>query len=91
MSVESRMEGFEKVANKEEAHDVSKLMDEFQEVYKAHKTASKDKLAALPFGIKSVRLCPECGEFMEIKEIMEGKAIYYCKGCREDISIIVEK
>lgn len=90
MNVESRMDEFEKVANKEEAHDVSELMAEFEKVNKAHAEGSKDKQGTLPFGIKSRKPCPECGDFMEIKEIKEDKALYYCKTCRETVVISVE-
>lgn len=90
MNVESRMAGFEKVANKEGAHDVSGLMDEFQKVNKIHVEGSKDKEGTLPFGIKTRKPCAECGGFMEIKEIKENKASYYCKTCKETVVISVE-
>lgn len=90
MKVEMRMDEFQKVANKEPAHDVSELMDEFEKVNKTHVQGVKDKEATLPLGIKSRKPCPECGGIMEIKEIKENKASYYCKVCKETVAVSVE-
>lgn len=89
MSVESRMDEFEKVSDKQKAHDVSGRMAEFEQVDKTQKHTDKDKNSTLPYGIKRLRPCPECGEFMEIQEIRENKATYYCQGCKKTIDILI--
>ena len=66
MSVESRMGEFEKVSDKENTQDVSKRMDEFEQVDRTQKKFSKDKFGILPYGMKKIRPCPNCGEIMEI-------------------------
>ena len=91
MSVETRMDEFEKVSDKKDIHDVSSRMAEFEQVDKGSKHSSKDKFGTLPYGIKRVRPCLECGEFMEIQEIKEKEAIYYCKHCDKTISITTVK
>ena len=91
MSVESRMDEFTKVSDKKNAQDVSGRMSEFEPVDKSQKYSSKDKASTLPYGIKCTRPCPECGEFMEIQEIKEKEAIYYCKTCGKIQSVLIEK
>lgn len=91
MSVESRMGEFEKVSDKENNQDVSKRMDEFEQVDRTQKKFSKDKFGILPYGMKKIRPCPNCGEIMEIEEIKEKEAIYYCKACNLTKSILIEK
>ena len=83
MSIEKRMQDFEKVSEKQTAsEDVSKRMDEFDKVAES-KQASGDKTGALPYGLKRFRPCPHCGEFMEIQEYITGGASYLCKACKQ--------
>ncbi|MBE6024865.1 MAG: hypothetical protein E7231_17075 [Cellulosilyticum sp.] len=91
MSVESRMDEFEKVSDKKNTHDVSGRMEEFEQVDKRNKYIDKDKTGVLPYGIKRLKSCPVCGEFMEIQEIKEKDALYYCKGCQKVVTFSVEK
>lgn len=89
MSVESRMDEFAKVSDKNMAQDVSGRMAEFEQVDKTQKYPSKDKVGALPYGIKPLRPCTECGEVMELQEIKGESAIYYCKSCDKQVSVAV--
>ena len=91
MSVESRMDEFEKVSDKKTAQDVSRRMQEFEQVDKSQKYPSKDKSGTLPYGIKRLRPCPECGETMEIHEIKEDEAVYHCKSCGNKLTLAIEK
>lgn len=87
MNVESRMAEFEKVSDKQNPQDVSERMKEFEQVDKEIKCPVKNKEAALPYGIKRIRICDTCGEFMEIQEIKEKQAIYYCPNCDKTVTI----
>lgn len=91
MNVESRMDEFSKVSHKQNLQDVSDRMEEFEPIEKVSKYSSKDKYGTLPYGIKPIKCCPECGEFMDIHEIKDNQAIYYCMGCSKTISIVTEK
>ena len=89
MSVESRMDEFKKVSNNKVMQDVSGRMEGFEKTKKLKKDNLKDKFGALPYGIKGVKPCPQCGEFMEIEEIKEKKAIYLCKNCHQSFEVIL--
>ncbi len=87
MSVESRMDEFLKVADKQNIRDVSGRMSEFEQVEKVTQYPSKDRFGTLPYGIKKVKSCPDCGEFIEIQEIKDNTAIYFCEACGKNIYI----
>jgi len=91
MKIEDRMGDFEKVADKVLAKDdkeVKERMTDFEAVTKGKEHDKGD--STLPFGLKRYKTCPECGEFMEIHKIEEGKAIYRCKNCEKEIHQEIE-
>ncbi|MDF2612335.1 MAG: hypothetical protein K0S71_121 [Clostridia bacterium] len=91
MSIEKRMQDFEKVSEKQfAAEDVSKRMEEFDKVTADKKRLSNDKTGALPYGLKRYRPCPHCGEFMEIQEVMADGANYLCSSCHKVSKIKLE-
>lgn len=91
MSIDSRMDEFKKVAHKVKDQDVKGRMEEFKIVDKAQKEDIKEKATStLPHGLKRYRNCLECGEIMEIEELKETEAIYYCKSCNQKISVKVK-
>ncbi len=84
MSIEKRMQDFEKVSEKNGASEnVSKRMAEFNKVIGETKHHSSDKTGLLPFGLKRNRPCPHCGEFMEIQEVTADDATYLCGSCHK--------
>lgn len=84
MSIEKRMQDFEKVSQKQEGvEDVPKRMAEFDKVPGASKQVSHEKTGSLPFGLKRYRPCPYCGEFMEIQEVIKDEATYLCDACNK--------
>lgn len=85
MSIETRMDEFEKVSNKEQPQDVSNRMAEFEAVDKYQKKLSKEKYSTLPYGIKRYKTCPQCDEIMEIHEIKGANVIYKCKTCHQNM------
>ena len=87
MSIESRMDEFEKVSHKEEKKDVKQRMDEFEEVANKQGSSSKEKSASLPYGLKRYNTCPYCGEFMEIDEVQGRKGAYKCLSCKKEAII----
>ena len=84
MKIESRMDEFEKIADKKPVEDVKKRMAEFEQVDRTISSASSDKESTLPFGLKRYKTCPYCGEIMEIHEISSQKAVYRCKTCHKE-------
>lgn len=91
MSIESRMDEFERVSNKKLVQDVPKCMDEFEPVDKTPILPIKEKNSTLPYGIKRFKTCPSCGEFMEIHELKDGEAIYQCRTCDKNVSVLINK
>lgn len=87
MSIEARMEEFEKVSDKEQIQDVSSRMAEFKTVDKQQKRLSEEKYSTLPYGIKRYKTCPQCDEIMEIYEIKGSHTIYKCKSCHQYTAI----
>lgn len=88
MNVDSRMDEFEKIEHKIKNQDVKGRMEEFKNVDKMQKQDFKDKATStLPHGVKRYRTCEECGDSMEIEELKEAEAIYYCKTCKQKVSI----
>ncbi|WP_069999671.1 hypothetical protein [Cellulosilyticum sp. I15G10I2] len=84
MSIEKRMQDFEKVSEKNlTSEDVSKRMAEFDKVASETKHHSNDKTGSLPYGLKRYRPCPQCGEFMEIQEFAADAATYLCSTCHK--------
>ncbi len=84
MSIEKRMQDFEKVSEKHlDAEDVSKRMEGFEKVPADTKHISHDKTGSLPYGLKRFRPCPYCGEFMEIQEFIADGATYLCGSCHK--------
>jgi len=82
MSIEKRMQDFEKISEKQQGvEDVPKRMEEFDKVTADKKRLSNDKTGSLPYGLKRYRPCPHCGEFMEIQEVMKDGATYLCNAC----------
>lgn len=91
MSIESRMDEFERVSNKKLIQDVPECMDEFESVDKGHILPIKEKTSTLPYGVKRFKTCPSCGEFMEIHELKGEEAIYHCHTCDKHISILINE
>ena len=87
MSIESRMDEFEKVSHNKEKKDIKKRMDEFEEVAKHQGSSSKEKSASLPYGLKRYNTCPYCGEFMEIDEVQGRVGTYKCTKCKKEATI----
>ncbi len=90
MSVESRMDEFERVSNKQIKSDIKGRMEDFKEVDKSQTHTGKEKSSTLPYGLKRFRSCPHCDEFMEIHEVKDKQAIYHCPNCNRRISIDIE-
>lgn len=88
MSIEKRMQEFEKVSQKPESvEDVTKRMEEFEKVPGAVKQGTHEKTGTLPFGLKRFRPCPHCSEFMEIYEVKKDGADYFCKNCSKVVNV----
>lgn len=87
MSIESRMDEFERVSNKKIATDVTGRMEEFEPVDKDQKLPAKEKISTLPYGVKRLKACLTCGEMMEIREFKEDEVIYICKSCGQKITL----
>ena len=86
MSIESRMDEFERVSNKKIATDVTGRMEEFEPVDKDQKLPAKEKIITLPYGVKRLKACLTCGEMMEIREFKEDEVVYICKSCGQKIT-----
>lgn len=88
MSIEKRMQEFEKVSDKQlTTEDVTKRMEEFNKVLEDTKNTSHDKTGSLPYGLKRFRPCPYCGEFMEIQEVTADGGVYQCSSCSKTSKI----
>lgn len=87
MSIKSRMEGFEKIANKEAKEDVRERMDEFEKVPQAKGKVHGRKTGDLPYGLKRYIPCEICGDMMEVCEVNQGFAIYKCTTCHQSAQI----
>lgn len=87
MSIESRMDEFERVSNKKVVTDVTGRMGEFEPVDKNQKLPTKEKTSTLPYGVKRLKTCVVCGEMMEIREFKEHEVIYICKSCGQKIAL----
>lgn len=84
MSIEKRMQDFEKVSQKQStAEDVDSRMEEFEKVIGDTKHVSSEKTGSLPYGLKRYRPCPYCGEFMEIQEVTKNGGTYLCNACNK--------
>lgn len=91
MSIESRMDEFEKVSHKTTEQDVKERMEEFDPVDKVQKKLTKEKTSTLPYGLKRYKTCPHCGEFMEIHELKETEATYLCKNCKQRTTVKIKE
>ena len=89
MSIESRMEEFEKVSHKKEAADVKERMEEFETIDKDKKTQDKEKESTLPYGVKRFKVCTACDEMMEISEFKAHEVIYICKACGQKMTLTI--
>jgi hypothetical protein len=88
MSIEKRMQDFEKISEKQlTTEDVSKRMEEFDKVQEDTKRVSREKTGSLPYGLKRYSPCPYCGEFMEIQEVNDKDAAYLCDYCHKTSKI----
>ncbi len=87
MSIESRMDEFEKVSNKKLMTDISGRMEEFEPVDKDKNLPTKEKTSTLPYGVKRFKSCALCGEIMEIHEFKEEEVSYICKSCGQKITL----
>lgn len=89
MSIESRMDEFERVSNKKKVTDVTGRMEEFDSVDKDQKLPTKEKTSTLPHGVKRLKACSACGEMMEIREFKEYEVIYICKSCGQKLTLAI--
>ena len=89
MSIESRMDEFEKVAHKKSVTNVEGRMEEFETVTKEKKLSSKEKISTLPYGVKRFKACTACEEMMEICEFKEHEVVYICKSCGQKVTLAV--
>lgn len=89
MSIESRMDEFEKISHKKGVTDVEGRMEEFETIEKEKKLPTKEKISTLPYGMKRFKVCTACDEMMEISEFKEHEVIYICKSCGQKITIAV--
>lgn len=88
MNIDSRMDEFEKVQHKSKNQDIEGRMEEFKSVDKMQKEDFKDRsTSTLPHGVKRYRTCRECGDTMEIEELKDTEALYYCKTCKKKVGI----
>lgn len=92
MSIETRMDEFEKVADKSEVQKevIEERMNEFEITGKKSKKSSK-RASALPYGLKEHRPCPFCGECMTIHEVKENSAVYVCRNCKKQLIIMTNE
>ena len=88
MSIETRMDEFQKVADKVEVEkeSINERMNEFETTEKKNKKSSK-RASALPYGLKEHRPCPFCGEHMTISEVKENEAEYICQNCKKQVTV----
>jgi len=87
MSIESRMDEFEKVSSKKLATDISERMEEFEPIEKDKNLPTKGKTSTLPYGVKRFKTCVMCGEIMEIHEFKEQEVVYTCKSCGQKVTL----
>lgn len=91
MSIEKRMQDFQKVSDKNFApEDVSKRMEDFDKVKESVQPQKEDKTGNLPYGFKRYRPCPKCSEIMEIQELIADKATYVCGSCHEIFKLTID-
>lgn len=87
MSIESRMDEFERVSNKKVMTDIAGRMEEFETVDKTKNLPTKEKTSTLPYGVKRFKTCAACGEVMEIHEFKEQEVVYTCKSCGQKVTL----
>ena len=89
MSIESRMEEFEKVSHKKEVTNVKERMEGFETIDKDKKIETKEKVSTLPYGVKRFKVCTACDEMMEISEFKTHEVVYICKACGQKMTLTV--